>query len=305
RGPIAIAYLLARAADSVADSAPQKNASKLSWLQSFQKLLTRFETTAIQQLQQQGLQLIENEQEIRLLQMLARVFEEYFKLSEQERALVKQVVTTLSNGMLMDLEVFSDTSQITALGNAADLDQYTYLVAGCVGEFWTRVLDLHYGEQLQWPAAKQIEQGVRYGKALQMTNILRDVWKDAALGRCYLPQSDLAQNDLNTKNYLLAENTCALQQIIEKNLQNCLAHFEAAQAYYEAIPKRFVRLRIAALWPYIIGVKTLVLVKNNYSANHNVKIKRKAVYRLMLITPVLLLSNKLTQAYARQILRQC
>ena len=34
--------------------------------------------------------------------------------------------------------------------------------------------------------------GVRFGKALQMTNVLRDVPADLASGRCYLPAAELA-----------------------------------------------------------------------------------------------------------------
>ena len=35
------------------------------------------------------------------------------------------------------------------------------------------------------------EKGIRFGKALQMTNILRDCGKDLRIGRCYLPDDVL------------------------------------------------------------------------------------------------------------------
>ena len=34
--------------------------------------------------------------------------------------------------------------------------------------------------------------GIRFGKGLQLTNILRDIAQDVRLGRCYLPRTELA-----------------------------------------------------------------------------------------------------------------
>ncbi len=54
---------------------------------------------------------------------------------------------------MLDLERFDNPKEVRVLGTAADLDEYTYLVAGCVGEFWTR---------LCFPACSQLrEAGAR------------------------------------------------------------------------------------------------------------------------------------------------
>ena len=42
-----------------------------------------------------------------------------------------------------------------------------------------------------WDPEKMSALGVRFGKALQMTNVLRDVPKDLRIGRCYLPLEQL------------------------------------------------------------------------------------------------------------------
>ena len=77
------------------------------------------------------------------------------------------------------------------LKDSVELDRYTYLVAGCVGEFWTEMMAAHTRPLATWDMARMSELGVRFGKALQLTNVLRDVSKDLRLGRCYLPQTEL------------------------------------------------------------------------------------------------------------------
>src|SRR5439155_35330 len=81
---------------------------------------------------------------------------------------------------------------LAALDTLADLDRYTYLVAGCVGEFWTRLHIAHRPRLGGWDGAAMSATGVRFGKALQLTNVLRDVPADLRHGRCYLPARELA-----------------------------------------------------------------------------------------------------------------
>jgi len=65
----------------------------------------------------------------------------------------------------------------------AALQEYCYLVASTVGLLVTPVLGA------ESPAAR--EYAVALGRAMQMTNILRDVGEDARMGRIYLPGEDL------------------------------------------------------------------------------------------------------------------
>ena len=64
----------------------------------------------------------------------------------------------------------------------AELLEYCYLVAGTVGLLTSPVLGYRDGA---------LAYGVALGRAMQMTNILRDVGEDARLGRIYLPLEDL------------------------------------------------------------------------------------------------------------------
>ncbi len=66
-----------------------------------------------------------------------------------------------------------------------ELCEYCYLVASTVGLMVSPILG--YAS----PAA--LEYGVMLGRAMQLTNILRDVGEDALMGRVYLPAEDLAR----------------------------------------------------------------------------------------------------------------
>src|SRR5207249_8227176 len=84
------------------------------------------------------------------------------------------------------------SEKIVALANAAELDEYTYLVAGCVGEFWTRICFRRVPRfaRLEFDTMKSL--GRSFGQGLQLVNILRDLPADLRAGRCYLPADELA-----------------------------------------------------------------------------------------------------------------
>jgi len=67
-----------------------------------------------------------------------------------------------------------------------ELEKYCFRVASCVGLVSLRIFGV--------PPSQSLENGaVALGKALQITNILRDIATDLGRGRIYLPQEDLKQ----------------------------------------------------------------------------------------------------------------
>src|SRR5438445_13558859 len=98
----------------------------------------------------------------------------------------------------MDLEYFAGATaaQIVALQTEQELDDYTYRVAGCVGEFWTRICRAHLFPTASLDESLLLANGVRFGKGLQLVNILRDLPVDLRQGRCYLPEVQLRRSGL-------------------------------------------------------------------------------------------------------------
>jgi len=77
-----------------------------------------------------------------------------------------------------------------------DLKLYCYRVASVVGLVCIHIFG--YRDPAAEPLAEQC------GLAFQLTNIIRDVKEDAAMGRVYLPAEDLARFNLTATDLLLA-----------------------------------------------------------------------------------------------------
>ena len=90
-----------------------------------------------------------------------------------------------------------------------------------------------------WDMAEMSACGIRFGKALQLTNVLRDCPKDLRIGRCYLPVSD-------PHALLKPENFPAISDLYHHWLDVAAEHLDAGWQYTMHLPRRRARLRIAS-----------------------------------------------------------
>ena len=98
------------------------------------------------------------------------------ELEAGDRGEIRNVLARINQGQTLDLERFGGgaSASTRALASAPELEEYTYLVAGCVGEFWTRLCFAHVKHFSDRPEGEMRDLGVRYGQGLQLINILRD-----------------------------------------------------------------------------------------------------------------------------------
>ncbi|WP_027214856.1 phytoene/squalene synthase family protein [Burkholderia sp. WSM2232] len=302
RDPIGLAYLLARAADTIADTSLIAPARRLELLLSLRDQVNGvvsdgalFQRMAAEVADQQS----QSDEKV-LLESLGPALDVLAQLSESDRKAVRKIVSTLTEGMEFDLRTFPDerSGRLAALREYGELDRYTYLVAGCVGEFWTTMTYAHMPGTLKAQPADMKARGVRFGKALQMTNVLRDCGKDLRIGRCYLPQTMLAQHGLSAQDLLLPANSQRARALMVELLRKTLDHFREALEYTLAIPAFAVRLRLACLWPILIGLDTLVLLVDNAAwldPQEVSKVSRNQVYRIIGSSLLLVPSNALVR----------
>ena len=111
-----------------------------------------------------------------------------------------------------------------------------------------------------WDPVKMTALGVRFGKGLQLTNVLRDIPRDLRHGRCYLPSRDLALLGLEPRDLLDPAAGRALRPLLVELLNVALDHYEAGWQYTFAIPRAETRMRLACAWPLLIGQRTLDLL---------------------------------------------
>ena len=304
RHTIGLAYLFCRSADTIADTALIPAAERLKVLELFRN---QFQSS---DLSWQAINEIQNSvghhqpypsEEI-LLRELSTCFNALLTLSKDDQDHIRELVSTLTKGMEMDLIRFplQNSQEPLPLSTEDELDQYIYYVAGVVGKFWTQTLIAHFRSMNHWNEDEMALQGIHFGKGLQMTNILKDLSKDLARGRCYIPKTLLDQ--FGVKPHKLLENSShhLVKPILVHLIKKTLDHLEKGWQYIMSIPKREIRMRLACLWPHLFALKTLYKI---YHSEHlldpkrTIKISRQEVYTTMATTLILGFSDALLTTY--------
>lgn len=310
RIPVGVAYLLGRAADTIADTRLLPPSQRLAQLIKFRgQIEGEANEPSVRQIGQALTDKQDLPQERALLESLPQVFSVLDSLVEPDRSLIRSVVVTLTRGMEEDLTTFpaEDSGQIAALANSAALDRYTYMVAGCVGEFWTRIMMEHCPDLKDWNGEHMQGVGVRFGKALQLTNVLRDIPRDLRNGRCYLPTDELLEAGLNPGDLLNSIAGEKARPVLVSWIETALDHFDEAERYLLVLPRRCVRLRLAVLWPMLLGLATLALLAKNrdwLDPAKPSKVKRSWVYWMMARSWAAVMSDTIIKAWVRTLRRR-
>lgn len=272
RREVAVTYLLARFADTLTDCGKWPTEERLNYLQKWENAVVHGAVWNFS-----GNVGSFTSEEAELLLKGGSLLESFSSLPEQSREMSKPVLQTLFQGMRWDLGAFRSggSAPIFGVKDESFFDWYCYSVAGCVGAYWVSVFDL--------PAHLE-PLAVAYGKGLQRINILRDVPKDWARGRIYLPKKNLEA---------LGFETDGTKKIWEQKpwhdyVKNYCAETEKLLLYgahfCDSLPYRGFRLRWASLMPLMIGVKTLEKLKTASFAGEPIKISRRQVKKLALWT---------------------
>ena len=200
---------------------------------------------------------------------------------------------------MLDLQRFSNSSaqpdlaargksspggeNIIALQSLPELDDYTYRVAGCVGEFWTAMCRSHLFPEAPLDDAQLMSNGVRFGKGLQLVNILRDLPRDLRAGRCYIPRTELELAGLAPIELLDVSNEKRFRPLYDRLLDKAEEHLAAGWAYTKSLPRNQIRVRLACAWPILIGARTLQKLRNEnvLDASRRVKVSRSEIRDLM------------------------
>ncbi len=139
-----------------------------------------------------------------------------------------------------------------------------------------------------FPRAKLDDQflltnGVRFGKGLQLVNILRDIPADLQNGRCYVPEDRLAAVNLKPKDLLQPSIEERFRPLHLSYVDLAEGHLRAGWAYTTALPWGSVRVRLACAWPVLIGFETLKLLRigNILDAGNRIKVPRSTVKTVM------------------------
>jgi farnesyl-diphosphate farnesyltransferase len=294
RPQLSCAYLLARATDTIADTRlvdlrrrkeallhlrkciHEASSGRLPQVPDFSELAKAQETVAARG----------STAERSLLENVHRPLDALSGFGIEDRQEIRNVLDTITRGQELDLSRFGSTSEgrIAALHTDEDLDGYTYSVAGCVGEFWTKMCRAHVFPEVLLDDAFLVKNGVRFGKGLQLVNILRDLPADLREGRCYVPEGRLSEHGLRPQDLMDTAAIGRFRPLYDGYLKQAAEHLSAGWQYTAKLPFRFARVRLACAWPILIGVKTLARLRavNVLDNRHRVKLSRSEVRWLVL-----------------------
>ncbi len=270
RRPAGLAYLLARASDTIADSATIPAAECMAFLDLHARQIAGLAEAS--PWPQNLIDGTPDPKEKLLLENHTRILEALRGIDPASLALIREVLDTIIGGQKLDLERFGNASSqhIIALPDDSALDDYTWRVAGCVGEFWTKLGFATLGDHFsKAPQEEMIKLGTEYGRGLQLVNILRDLPADLRNGRCYLPVNDPGDE--------------ARLMTVFSEWRHIAAHrIGSGLEYSKAL--RSKRLRVASSLPALIGLETLAILRNASfrDLEIGIRIPRSRVYSLLL-----------------------
>ena len=166
-----------------------------------------------------------------------------------------------------------DVPQDIRAPDMATLDVYCDRVASAVGRLSVRVFGL--------PENDGILLAHHLGRALQLTNILRDIDEDAELGRLYLPSEALLHAGITSDDPLkvMAERT--LPKACLPLAERARGHFEQADEVMKRNPRRVVRApRIMS--KYYRAILDLLLERGFASPRGPVRVTKMARVAILL-----------------------
>jgi len=287
RDTLALAYLLARAADTVADTGLVPAAERAPFLEALRRRLSEPGEAGLAGLEARLLGADPGDPERALLLHLAPLLDALDRLPPGDGARTVAALETILDGMLLDRRWFpgGDAAGLRALASEAELEHYCHCVAGVVGEYWT---DLHAAHlpAVRDRAGALRPLGARFGMGLQRLNILRDLPRDLRRGRCYLPADELARLGLAPR--ALVDDPDAVHRagpLLEALARRTLSDLDAGWRYVRLLPRAELRLRLCCAWPLMLGVETLGRLWRSgawLDGGRLVKVRRVEVYRLLL-----------------------
>ena len=138
-----------------------------------------------------------------------------FRWTVRRRGIPRQPFDALLDGMAMDLT-------INRYPDAAALDLYCHRVAGVVGIIMSYVFGFRHERCLVH--ADQL------GRAMQLTNILRDVAEDLSMNRIYLPQDSLARHGVTESDLGQARVTEGFRRLMAEWIGRARELYRASDA---------------------------------------------------------------------------
>jgi len=205
----------------------------------------------------------------------------------QQQALY-HCISVMSRGMSR----FQQGIDLAGLPAMQDLDEYCYFVAGVVGEMLTDLF-CQYDQHMAGKRSRLMHLAPSFGQALQMTNILKDVWDDRERGVCWWPRQLFAEHGIDLQQLENQRKSSGFAPALEKLVGIAHGHILNALQYTLLIPRSQTGIRNFCLWSLALAVLTLQNIHRNpmYQNSQDIKVRRKRVQQIIALSRLFARSN--------------
>ena len=243
---VRLAYLLCRAADALEDSWP---GTPEAVGERFDRFLAGVDgdRAAAESLASEAAQL-RARADLAVLARLPALLGLLDALAPGDADDVRTCVRTMATGMRRyATRAAARGATVPYLDDDAELHDYCYVVAGCVGEMLSRLVTRALPHDDPATAARRLALSPIVGEALQLTNILLDWPVDVRAGRCHIPASWITRHGLAPRDLV---RDLPVSRELSLRLAS-LAHdaLDRVPDYLETIPTGEHRYRLFCLLP--------------------------------------------------------
>src|SRR5262245_14729578 len=274
---VRLAYLLCRAADALEDSWP---GPPLEMSARFDALVASLDgdddaaaTLSV------GARALHMRSDVALLVRLPALLRVLRALDPRDADDIRACVRTMAMGMKRFATRAAERGNAGPyLDDDAELHEYCYVVAGCVGEMLTRLLAHGLDGDDAHLAERRLSLAPVVGEALQLTNILLDWPVDIRAGRCHVPASWLARHGLTPRELIGHSGAARELSLRLAGLANDA--LDRVPDYLGTIPTREHRYRLFCLLPALWARASLKLAMSErefHSRVHRPRLSRASV----------------------------
>lgn len=218
-----------------------------------------------------------------ILENAFNIFECLETFPENVRLHIRKWTVEMAEGM-KKYSFGSDNPKVQ-LSTVEELEDYTYYVAGTVGELLSELFTL---DHFKVPAEKKeimFANGIAFGKALQYVNIIKDSREDFTEGRCFIPADLLNKHGITLEEFFKSERPVEIKAVYGELINRAEEHLKASVKYIGSVPVRLWRIRLFCIWPVALAYATLNGIKKDLDdfikTNDTYKISRPQVKSIL------------------------